>query len=298
MTISAMTPFSVVPQRLNMSKTDFAQACDTLLGTELPRLVTEWNANVPDIALIPGYASTASAAAATAAAAAAYKGPWSSLSGPLAIPATVSYSGKLYVLLSNLADVTTKVPGVASEWLLFPLMADPTNVAVGKALLADGAGGTTFDYAVRPGSGALWFTDTPPTGWLECDGSSLLRAGTYAALFAAIGTTYGAADGTHFNLPDLRGRFPRFWAHGSSNDPDRASRTALGATGATMTAGDHVGTLQADQLKAHTHGGVMVAGTTYANGSAAPIIDAGSTGSTGGNETRPLNVNVMPIIKF
>ena len=40
-----------------------------------------------------------------------------------------------------------------------------------------------------------------------CDGASLLRA-DYVDLFGIIGTTYGSADGTHFNLPDLRGRVP------------------------------------------------------------------------------------------
>lgn len=48
---------------------------------------------------------------------------------------------------------------------------------------------------------------TAPTGFLLCDGSSLLRAGTYAALFAIIGTDYGSVDGTHFNIPDTRGKF-------------------------------------------------------------------------------------------
>jgi hypothetical protein len=42
-------------------------------------------------------------------------------------------------------------------------------------------------------------------GWALCDGRSILRA-LYPALFAIIGTTYGAADGGHFNLPDYRGR--------------------------------------------------------------------------------------------
>lgn len=46
-----------------------------------------------------------------------------------------------------------------------------------------------------------------PDGWLLCNGASLLRA-TYPDLFTAIGTTFGAADGTHFNVPDMRGRSP------------------------------------------------------------------------------------------
>jgi len=44
-----------------------------------------------------------------------------------------------------------------------------------------------------------------PTGYLLCDGASVLRA-SYPNLFSAIGTTWGSADGTHFNVPDLRGR--------------------------------------------------------------------------------------------
>lgn len=49
---------------------------------------------------------------------------------------------------------------------------------------------------------------TVPSGWLECDGSPISRS-TYAALFTAIGTTYGIGDGTTtFNVPDARGRSP------------------------------------------------------------------------------------------
>ena len=49
---------------------------------------------------------------------------------------------------------------------------------------------------------------TAPDGYLMCDGSAVSRT-NYAALFAAIGTTYGAGDGsTTFNVPNLSGRFP------------------------------------------------------------------------------------------
>jgi microcystin-dependent protein len=47
---------------------------------------------------------------------------------------------------------------------------------------------------------------SPPAGYLLCDGSEVSRA-TYSALYAVVGDTYGAGDGTStFNLPDLRGR--------------------------------------------------------------------------------------------
>lgn len=48
---------------------------------------------------------------------------------------------------------------------------------------------------------------TVPSGWLICNGARVSRT-DYAALFAAIGTTYGAGDGsTTFGLPNLDGRF-------------------------------------------------------------------------------------------
>jgi len=50
---------------------------------------------------------------------------------------------------------------------------------------------------------------TAPEGWLICQATAVSRT-TYAALFAVIGTTYGTGDGsTTFNLPDMRGVFPR-----------------------------------------------------------------------------------------
>lgn len=45
-----------------------------------------------------------------------------------------------------------------------------------------------------------------PTNWLRCDGSEVSRT-RYAELFAVIGTSYGAGDGsTTFNLPNKKGR--------------------------------------------------------------------------------------------
>jgi len=79
------------------------------------------------------------------------------------------------------------------------------EIAVGTGLsLSAGTLSATASSAGIPPIGSIicWTTATPPTGWISADGSSLLRAGTYAALFAVIGTTFGAADGTHFTLPN------------------------------------------------------------------------------------------------
>jgi len=152
---------------------------------------------------------------------------------------------------------------------------------------------------VIPGSIVIWPTETVPTGYLECNGASLLRT-DYASLYSVIGTIYGAADAAHFNIPDLRGRILRAWDHGHGDDPDSAARTKVAATGATMTAGDHVGTEQAEGIKAHSH----TSGRDNTLHAALGAItgfkesgDAGMTGVTGGNETRPVNTYMMFIIK-
>jgi microcystin-dependent protein len=58
------------------------------------------------------------------------------------------------------------------------------------------------------GSIIAYGSDAAPTGWLLCDGFAVSRT-TFADLFAVIGETYGAGNGSStFNLPDLRQRFP------------------------------------------------------------------------------------------
>lgn len=72
-------------------------------------------------------------------------------------------------------------------------------------------------------AGAVIFVamDTAPTGYVKANGANVSRT-TYAALFAAIGTTFGAGDGsTTFALPDLRGEFPRGWDDGRGVDSGR-----------------------------------------------------------------------------
>jgi microcystin-dependent protein len=101
------------------------------------------------------------------------------------------------------------------------------------------------------GSVAAFATDTPPVGWLECNGFALPREGVYANLFARIGTRFGEGNGaTTFNVPDLRGQFIRGWAHGAQTDPDRNSRVRRISGGAT---GDAVGSYQADAYRIHNH---------------------------------------------
>jgi len=74
-------------------------------------------------------------------------------------------------------------------------------------------------------------TGSAPAGWLLCDGSAVTRTGTYAALFTAIGTTYGVGDGsTTFNVPDSRGR-----VHVGAGQGAGLTNRVIGATGGEET---------------------------------------------------------------
>ena len=65
------------------------------------------------------------------------------------------------------------------------------------------AGSVSYSYA--PIGAIFPFGGTSaPSGYLMCDGSAVSRT-DYSALFAVIGTSFGAGDGsTTFNVPDLR----------------------------------------------------------------------------------------------
>ncbi len=86
--------------------------------------------------------------------------------------------------------------------------------------------GTILDFA---GSVA-------PNGYLLCDGSAISRT-DYAGLFAVIGTTWGAGNGsTTFNVPDLRGRTAI--GAGTGNYTNATTRT-LGGTGGSESMQSH-----------------------------------------------------------
>lgn len=141
-----------------------------------------------------------------------------------------------------------------SDWVQGGL-ADNTSTAITTAI-TDIPPGILADYA---GSSA-------PTGWLLCAGQSLLRT-DYPALFTAIGTTYGTVDGTHFTLPDLRGRIPVSLDDMNGSDAGRlTTANTLGGTG-----GEEKHQLTIAELAGHEHrfgsGGPAggTAGTNVAN---------------------------------
>jgi len=104
---------------------------------------------------------------------------------------------------------------------------------------------TALSAIVPPGVIFGSARSTAPAGFLLCDGSAVSRT-TYAALFAAISTTYGAGNGsTTFNVPDLRGR-SLVGVDGAAGR--MASNDELGKSGGAETV-----TLGIGEIPAHTH---------------------------------------------
>lgn len=96
----------------------------------------------------------------------------------------VSYNGNLYKCIqANGASSTVVAPD--------------SDTAYWQRLDSNGAIGEIKYFAFN----------TPPDGYLVCNGANVSRE-TYADLFAVIGTTFGSGDDlTTFTLPNLIGRF-------------------------------------------------------------------------------------------
>jgi microcystin-dependent protein len=94
-----------------------------------------------------------------------------------------------------------------------------------------------------------------PSGWLYCYGQNLSRT-TYARLFTAVGTTYGAGDGsTTFGMPDLRGRTIAGKDNMGGTTASRLTAAGSGITGTTLgsAGGTETHALTIAQLATHTH---------------------------------------------
>lgn len=158
------------------------------------------------------------------------------------------------------------------------------------------------------GAVAFFARNSAPTGWLKANGAAVSRT-AYASLFAAIGTTFGAGDGsTTFNLPDMRGEFMRGWDDGRGADPGRGFGSFQGNA---IQSHQHTGSTSITGAHAHTVGGNNANGrftATGAPGMHADLLQYTSTegshahtfttDASGSAETRPRNVALLACIKF
>jgi microcystin-dependent protein len=156
----------------------------------------------------------------------------------------------------------------------------------GTALQPDGDGSALTGVSGTPTGAVLWFAaDAAPTGFIKANGAAISRS-TYSDLFTAIGTTFGAGDGsTTFLVPDLRGEFLRGWDDARGIDGSRA-----------------FGSAQADELKSHSHSmriqGSSGGGLSTGNGDLGSGSSTGDTDVEGGAETRGRNVALLACIKY
>lgn len=155
--------------------------------------------------------------------------------------------------------------------------------------------GDLLIQGVPTGAVSYFSSSSAPTGWLKSNGAAISRT-TYSALFAAIGTTFGAGDGsTTFNVPDLRGEFMRGWDDGRGVDSGRG-----------------FGTAQADAFQGHRHRILLYPGSAVVgpksgdntpqyqvdDGVLDPITDGVNGTPRTAAETRPRNIALLACIKY
>lgn len=200
-----------------------------------------------------------------------------------------------------LFDANTAV--LAGSLLTVPAWSSVTNGTQTLQQFVDGA--VTGSVAVPAGGVSYFAMNSAPTGWLKANGAAVSRT-AYASLFTAIGTTFGVGDGsTTFNVPDMRGEFPRGWDDGRGVDSGRA-----------------FGSAQTDGIKSsyfgmrYDSGGVVLAGayggitgefsvTTPATGATGTVTANATTFSSitritlgSATETRPRNIALLACIKY
>lgn len=187
----------------------------------------------------------------------------------------------------------------------------------GQILQSNGAAAPTWVASPGVPTGSLFpfagSSASVPSGYLLCDGSAVARTGTYAALFAVIGTTYGSGNGsTTFNLPDLRSRLP-IGAGTGTGLTNRVAGTTYGTETHTLVSANipqmTTGNMSANASHAHGHvypvfvnapttGGSTLSGSGYVKGNDSAGVNPVSSTSTEhthtvGNQS-PTAVNHLP----
>ena len=169
-----------------------------------------------------------------------------------------------------------------------------TGTVAATAFTGDGSGLTGLGGGVPAGSVIYHAANTAPTGFLKANGAAVSRS-TYSDLFTAIGTTFGAGDGSStFNVPDLRGEFMRGWDDSRGIDSSRS-----------------FGSAQTDEFEAHYHRMMSTGGNANAGATSYPFgvaynsyhgtgaYNARNSETVGGAaETRPRNIALLACIKY
>lgn len=150
---------------------------------------------------------------------------------------------------------------------------------------------------------AYFARSSAPSGWLKANGAAVSRT-AYAALFSAIGTYYGAGDGsTTFNVPDLRGEFLRAWDDGRGVDTNRGFGSFQGQDWKTLFLQD----AGQNSSSNYTHDEIGIKRTTKVGVNDGTLNlfmgywsnrSAHLNGYWGSEEIRPRNVALLVCIKY
>ncbi|MDE1713887.1 tail fiber protein, partial (plasmid) [Chromobacterium amazonense] len=160
------------------------------------------------------------------------------------------------------------------------------------------------------GQVAFFAMSAPPQGWLKANGAAVSRK-DYPSLFAALGTYYGAGDGsTTFNLPDLRGEFVRGWDDGRGVDNGRGFGTRQNPTAIRCLIDKYSGGYSAGTFAIGAWNtendwtNTVIEGNKTAtdlNNSTFYITNASAAAGSGDNgafSTRPRNIALLACIKY
>jgi microcystin-dependent protein len=153
--------------------------------------------------------------------------------------------------------------------------------------------GYVDSVAAPVGSIVMWPQSTPPTGWNFCVGEAVSRT-AYPALFALIGTAYGAGDGsTTFNLPNMGSRSPFAW-DGTTGIGAVGGETThtLAAQELPVTAYGDVGHTHPATESSHTHASGWAAGGLNGVGNFAPNLPQPAAGSSTRTDATSATVTV------
>jgi microcystin-dependent protein len=207
---------------------------------------------------------------------------------------------------STLSDIATALTGSVAADGQTPItgnlqMSSNLITGLGNGVSAQDAVTVSQLNAVNSvitGSIQMWPTASAPTGYLLCAGSAVSRT-TYSALFAILGTTFGAGDGsTTFNLPNYTDRMPigagtiaALAATGGSKDAIVVSHTH------SISDPGHAHGIFSTAIAGQPGNQVGVRSGSQSTDTASTGISINTTGSSGTNANLPPYLGINFIIK-